>query len=898
MARSESDARIQARRILASGDLLSPDHLFELVRRLKMERAFGLARRVLECHSSDAPFTTSAARRVKLAQDRALCTYKDPDLPADEKLDRALAILRDIDLETTRDRETLGLAGAVYKRKWELTTQERDLETSFYYYHRGYTEGNTEDYGYNGINAAFTLDLIADHEAVQGRQPAGGLSTVELRRNQAREIREKLTAELQDLLNAPDLVWLKKTWWFLTTLGEAYYGLGMYTEARKWLLAAKALAGVPDWEQESTARQLATLLVLKRKLDSADAREAEEVLREFLGDDNALTSVIRGKVGLGLSGGGFRASLFHIGLLARMAELDLLRSVEYLSCVSGGSIIGAYYYLEARRLLESKPDDRITKQDYIDIVKRIERQFKEGVQRNIRTRILSEWGTNFKMMFVPDYSRTTRAGELYESELYARIADGGESAARHLDELIVKPANERADFAPKDHNWRRANKVPILVLNATALNTGHNWQFTASWMGEPPASIDSNVDSNYRLRRLYYSDAPDAHRKVRLGEAVAASACVPGIFDPLSLSGLYERGVVQPIVRLVDGGVHDNQGTSALLEQGCSVLIVSDASGQMESLDAPHNGLLSVPLRANGILQARVREAQYRELAARRRAGLLKGLVFLHMKQDLDVEPVDWVGCEDPSPAAQRLPRTRFGVQKHIQRGLASIRTDLDSFSDAEAYALMCDAYLMSSHLLKPSALGFDVPGAPSEDWQFLRIRPLLEQPAGRKNPLVAQLAVSTRIFFRVWSMSSALKALGCVTVFALLAGLAWLVYETWHSELVSLTVGGLMTLLLPIALSLVGLALVTKVITARKTAQQVLIGLGIVTVGAFLARLHLHIFDKLFLKKGKLERLLANMGSGRGVVRRGGRFTCDCPRACCQGGDRQAGCGGSVTRT
>ena len=722
---------------------------------------------------------------MKLAQDRALCTYKDPDLPADEKLDRALAILRDIDLERHATAKHSG-SPVPYTSVNGLTTQEWDLETSFYYYHRGYTEGNTEDYGYNGINAAFTLDLIADHEAVQGRQPAGGLSTVELRRNQAREIREKLTAELQDLLNAPDLVWLKKTWWFLTTLGEAYYGLGMYTEAREWLLAAKALAGVPDWEQESTARQLATLLVLKRKLDSADAREAEEVLREFLGDDNALTSVIRGKVGLGLSGGGFRASLFHIGLLARMAELDLLRSVEYLSCVSGGSIIGAYYDLEARRLLESKPDDRITKQDYIDIVKRIERQFKEGVQRNIRTRILSEWGTNFKMMFVPDYSRTTLSGGALPKRVDARIADGGESAARHLDELIVKPANERAHFAPKDHNWRRANKVPILVLNATALNTGHNWQFTASWMGEPPASIDSDVDSNYRLRRLYYSDAPHAHRKVRLGEAVAASACVPGIFDPLSLSGLYERGVVQPIVRLVDGGVHDNQGTSALLEQGCSVLIVSDASGQMESLDAPHNGLLSVPLRANGILQARVREAQYRELAARRRAGLLKGLVFLHMKQDLDVKPVDSGGSQDPSPAAPAPSAHAFRraeahsarpcVDSHRSRLLlrcrgvrAHVRCVPDQLAPAET---LCAGIRCAGCAFRGSA----VPADPAASRAARRQEESARCSARRQHPDLLQSLVHAL---------GPSKALGLPDFLRLLpAGLAWLVYETWHSGL------------------------------------------------------------------------------------------------------------------
>ena len=56
------------------------------------------------------------------------------------------------------------------------------------------------------------------------------------------------------------------------------------------------------------------------------------------------------KTGLALSGGGLRASLFHIGVLGRLAELDLLRQVDVISTVSGGSIIGAYYYLRTYAL--------------------------------------------------------------------------------------------------------------------------------------------------------------------------------------------------------------------------------------------------------------------------------------------------------------------------------------------------------------------------------------------------------------------------------------------------------------------------------------------------------------------------------------------------------------------
>src|SRR5262249_29406868 len=150
-------------------------------------------------------------------------------------------------------------------------------------------------------------------------------------------------------------------------------------------------------------------------------------------------------------------------------------------------------------------------------------------------------------------SRTQRAGELFEEEIFSRVKDGEGHRPRWLDQLVVQPPAAPADFTPKHHNWRRRAKVPILILNATTLNTGHNWQFTTSWMGEPPSSIDTEIDGHYRLRRLYYGQAPERLRNVRLGHAVAASACVPGISDPLNLPGLYPGTTVS----LVDGGVHD-----------------------------------------------------------------------------------------------------------------------------------------------------------------------------------------------------------------------------------------------------------------------------------------------------------------------------------------------------
>src|SRR5687767_15188753 len=104
-----------------------------------------------------------------------------------------------------------------------------------------------------------------------------------------------------------------------------------------------------------------------------------------------------------------------------------------------------------------------------------------------------------------------RAGELYEREIFSRVPDGHGKAPRFTDDLKIVPLGED-DFSPKDHNWRRSAKVPILILNATSLNTGHNWQFTVSFLGEPPGAIVDGIDSNERLRRLYYEQAPERRK--------------------------------------------------------------------------------------------------------------------------------------------------------------------------------------------------------------------------------------------------------------------------------------------------------------------------------------------------------------------------------------------------
>ena len=71
-------------------------------------------------------------------QQLALCTYKDEDLPARQRLADALLLLDAVELrdKNTVDAETLALGGAVYKRKWETEGQFDHLYQALTFYER------------------------------------------------------------------------------------------------------------------------------------------------------------------------------------------------------------------------------------------------------------------------------------------------------------------------------------------------------------------------------------------------------------------------------------------------------------------------------------------------------------------------------------------------------------------------------------------------------------------------------------------------------------------------------------------------------------------------------------------------------------------------------------------
>ena len=59
------------------------------------------------------------------------------------------------------------------------------------------------------------------------------------------------------------------------------------------------------------------------------------------------------RIGLALSGGGFRATLFHLGMVRFLREANILPEVTHITSVSGGSVLAAHLVLNWHRYTDS-----------------------------------------------------------------------------------------------------------------------------------------------------------------------------------------------------------------------------------------------------------------------------------------------------------------------------------------------------------------------------------------------------------------------------------------------------------------------------------------------------------------------------------------------------------------
>jgi microsomal dipeptidase-like Zn-dependent dipeptidase/predicted acylesterase/phospholipase RssA len=444
-------------------------------------------------------------------------------------------------------------------------------------------------------------------------------------------------------------------------------------------------------------------------------------------------------VGLALSGGGHRAAFFHLGVLARLAELDRLRSIRVISTVSGGSIVGVLYYLHVQALLREVKDDKLLSAHYKEAVRSVIRLYRAAAARNLRGRALLDYGRDLRMAS-PHFSRTSRLAELYDLWFFRPISYDPNTGVFHqapsgrieIEELAIRPKNGKETyFDPRsDANLERAVPVPILLVNATTLNTGHSFRFSPHGAGEPTLStpMEIDVDHNTRLLAGPVSRIPCEQRTV--GTMVAASSAFPGGFAPLTLDGMYTVDGRPYVVQLTDGGVHDNQGVDALVDEQCEQLIVSDGSAQMADMPNPVVRIPALLGRVSSIAARTSREQR-----------LLRTYptppTLVHLQSGLPVVSVNVIGAEDG--AKEKVRSASPEVDLDAQRAIAGMRTDLDAFSDVEAAATMCLGYRVAG------AVAHGKPTSPV-GWWFDSADPELVKPS---SPFMRRLRISRTRFLR-----------------------------------------------------------------------------------------------------------------------------------------------------
>lgn len=219
------------------------------------------------------------------------------------------------------------------------------------------------------------------------------------------------------------------------------------------------------------------------------------------------------KLGLALAGGGFRASLFHLGVLYRLAQLDLLRRVEVLSTVSGGSVVGALYALllkrERLRGAAATPATpagrRLTRADYVALVQELDRRLTRAIRLNLRNALFWNPLGVIRVMFTR-FTLGERMANLYERYLYRDVVAELRAAGLIADERPVwkrwlwpgriRLQDVRAQLAGHDlpggieaHNTAESADpdgcaVTKLVLNATCVNSGGRFWFSSSEIGD------------------------------------------------------------------------------------------------------------------------------------------------------------------------------------------------------------------------------------------------------------------------------------------------------------------------------------------------------------------------------------------------------------------------------
>lgn len=325
-----------------------------------------------------------------------------------------------------------------------------------------------------------------------------------------------------------------------------------------------------------------------------------------------------------LSGGGYRAMVFHLGVLWRLYETGLLMDLKRISSVSGGSITAGLLALKWS-VLASGPKAR-----------------RETFEREVAAPVRA------------------LAGETLDAE------------AILLGLLLPGRISDRVAAAYDKHLFHGATlqdlpDEPRFVINATNVQSGALWRFMKPYMRD-------------------YLVGEVRNPTVLLAQAVAASSAFPpvlspfelrldpGSFTPESGSGLQRRPFTSKVI-LSDGGVYDNLGLEAAWKRYDTIL-VSDGGGQLAPEEEPGSDWAQHSYRVLNLIDNQVRALRKRQVIdsfkAREGEAAHRGGAYWGIRTDIaDYGLADALGCPHDRTLAlaevpTRLKRMDDGLQERL----------------------------------------------------------------------------------------------------------------------------------------------------------------------------------------------------------------------------------------
>jgi NTE family protein len=351
-------------------------------------------------------------------------------------------------------------------------------------------------------------------------------------------------------------------------------------------------------------------------------------------------------IALCLSGGGYRAMLFHAGALWRLNELGYLPKLARISSVSGGSIAAGVLGLNWSRLAFNP----------------------NGVAGVFETKVVSPLRALA--------SATIDAGAIVGGLLLpGSVSDKVVDAYRR--HLFGNATLQDLPTAP-----------PHFVINATSVQTGALFRFSKPYLAD------------YRLGTI-------PNPTTELAVAVAASSAFPPVLSPLTLdfdatqwappSGLPSEDLrAAPYltrVVLTDGGVYDNLGLETAWKKYKTILM-SDGGGALQPEPAPHTDWARHALRILDVIDNQVRSLRTRQVIGSFDAGERTGTYWGIRSDIADYGAASPISCPLEDTRTLAMTPTR----------LAQLDGTLQERMINWGYAI-CDA-AMRTHVVPSAAPG------------------------------------------------------------------------------------------------------------------------------------------------------------------------------------------------